>query len=78
MVLEGDPESWVREALSKAPLRENSLNHEIAIRSMALQLPHQNPADRFLAATAIVYDLTLVMADQRLLRCRQYSTLANI
>jgi PIN domain nuclease of toxin-antitoxin system len=77
VVLEGKPESWVREALGKAPLREAGLNHEVAIRSMALHLPHWDPADRFIAASAIVYDLTLVTADDRLLRCRQYSTLAN-
>jgi PIN domain nuclease of toxin-antitoxin system len=29
-------------------------------------LEHQDPADRFLAATASVYDLTLVTADDRL------------
>ncbi len=77
VVLEGAPESWVREALSKSALREASLNHEIAIRSMTLRLPHWDPADRFIAATAIVYDLTLVTADERLLRCRQYSSLPN-
>ena len=77
VALDGEPESWVREALGKAPLREASLNHEVAIRSMALRLPHWDPVDRFIAATAIAYDLTLVTADERLLRCRQYSTLGN-
>ena len=77
VVLEGEPESWVREALVKAPLREASLNHEVAINSAGLHLPHWDPADRFIAATALVYDLTLVTADQRLLLCRQYATLAN-
>ena len=77
VVLEDKPESWVREALGKAPLREASLNHEVAFRSMSLHLPHWDPADRFIAATAAVYDLTLVTADERLLRCRQYSTLGN-
>ena len=77
VALDGKPESWVREALVKAPLREAGLNHEVAIRSMALHLPHWDPADRFIAATAIVFDLTLVTADERLLRCRQYSALAN-
>lgn len=76
-LLEGKPETWVREALGKAPLTEAGLNHEVAIRSMALHLPHWDPADRFIAASAIVYDLILVTADDRLLRCRQYSTLAN-
>jgi len=77
VVLEGKPETWVREALDKVPLRQAALNHEVAIRSMALHLPHWDPADRFIAASAIVYDLTLVTADDRLLRCRQYSTLGN-
>ncbi len=77
VALEGEPESWVREALGKAPLREARINHEVAIRSMALRLTHWDPADRFIAASAIVYDLTLVTADDRLLRCPQYATLAN-
>jgi PIN domain nuclease of toxin-antitoxin system len=30
-------------------------------------LSHEDPADRFIAATAKVYDLTLVTSDERLL-----------
>jgi PIN domain nuclease of toxin-antitoxin system len=30
-------------------------------------LPHEDPADRFLVATALVYELTLVTADERLI-----------
>jgi len=37
----------------------------------------QDPADRFLAATALVYDLTLVTADERLLLSRRIAALAN-
>lgn len=77
IVLHGSPDAWVREALSRAPLREAGLNHEVAIVSMVLHLPHWDPIDRFIAATAVVYDLTLVTADERLLRCRQFPTLAN-
>ncbi len=77
VVLQGKPESWVREALGKAPLREAGLNYEVALRSAALRLPHWDPADRFIVATTIVYDLTLVTADGRLLRNRQCSILAN-
>jgi PIN domain nuclease of toxin-antitoxin system len=60
-------ESWVREALRQTPLREASLNHEIALRSRSVQLPHADPADRFLVATAEVWELTLLTADQRLI-----------
>lgn len=77
VVLNDEPESWVREALSKVSLKEAWLTHEVVMQSMSLRLPHWDPSDRFLAATAIVYDLTLVTADDRLLRPRQYSVLAN-
>jgi PIN domain nuclease of toxin-antitoxin system len=30
-------------------------------------LGHQDPADRFIAASALVYDLTLITSDKRLL-----------
>jgi PIN domain nuclease of toxin-antitoxin system len=75
--LDGKPEMWIREALLKSNLKEATLNNEIAIISSHLSLTHKDPADRFLAATAIVYDLTLATADKRLLRCRQYKALAN-
>jgi PIN domain nuclease of toxin-antitoxin system len=75
--LEGQPDSWIREALSKAGIRQADMNHEVALRSAALNFSHGDPADRFLAATAIIYDLTLVTADERILRSRACSTLAN-
>jgi PIN domain nuclease of toxin-antitoxin system len=31
-----------------------------------VQLPHRDPADAFLAATALVFELTLVSVDSRL------------
>ena len=37
-----------------------------------------DPADRFLAATALVYNLTLVTADSRLLSSKQFSVLPGI
>ena len=47
-------------ASATAPFREATLTHEIALFARELKLPHQDPADRFLAATALVLDLTLV------------------
>jgi len=65
---------WIAE--STAGIREAPLTHEIAL--VAQQLPlHQDPADRFLAATAQVLGLTLVTADERLLGLRNIRTLAN-
>jgi PIN domain nuclease of toxin-antitoxin system len=63
-----DPESWVRAQLRRAPIRQIAVDHEIAIQSRKLRLSHEDPADRFIAATARVHELTLVTADRRLLR----------
>jgi PIN domain nuclease of toxin-antitoxin system len=57
-------------------MREAPLTHEIALVAQRLNL-HQDPADRFLAATAQVLDLTLVTADERLLGLANIKTLAN-
>lgn len=77
VTLEPDAATWARRVYQTVPFREAPLNHEVAIQSRAIDLGHQDPADRFLAATALVYDLTLVTADARLLRSRQVSSLAN-
>jgi PIN domain nuclease of toxin-antitoxin system len=42
-----------------------------------LPLPQRDPADRFLAATAKVLDLTLVTADANLLGLGEIATLGN-
>jgi PIN domain nuclease of toxin-antitoxin system len=58
-------------------LREAPLTQEIVAAAQELPLQHQDPADRFLAATADVLGLTLVTADQRLLGLGKIATLAN-
>ena len=57
--------------------REAPLTHDIAGMSRQLVLSHQDPADRFLAATALVMGLTLVTADERLMHSTEYAVLAN-
>lgn len=73
--LDPDASSWLRAAFAAVPAREAPLNHAIAIASRRIALSHDDPADRFLAATAQVLDLTLVTADERLLACRDMKTL---
>ena len=68
---------WVEAALSRAPMHDAPVSREVAIRSRSVRVDHEDPADRFLAATADVYELTLVTADERLLRGKGYRTLAN-
>jgi PIN domain nuclease of toxin-antitoxin system len=58
---------WLRRQLASSPVRQAPFDHEVAIVSRTLRLPHPDPADRFIAATARVHDLTLVTADARLL-----------
>ena len=64
-----DPWRWIRTALATRAMREFPLTHEIALRSRNVRLPHDDPADRFIAATAMVHKLTLVTADRSLLEC---------
>jgi PIN domain nuclease of toxin-antitoxin system len=73
--LHGNLAQWV--ARATAPFRKAPLTHEIALAARQLNIPQQDPADRFLAATAQVLDLTLVTADNRLLGLGEISTLAN-
>ena len=70
-----DPMKWVEMAASQ--MQEAPLTQEIVRASFALSLPHADPADRFLAATAKVLKLTLVTADQRLLGLGEIPSLAN-
>ena len=60
-----------------APFREAPLTHEVALVSRQISLSHGDPADRFLAATAKVFGLTLATADTRLLGLGDIATLAN-
>jgi len=75
VVLRPDPAAWLRTVLSKMEFHEARINYEIALRSRDVRLRHQDPADRFLAATAMVYQLTLVTADKSLFGCRDLSVL---
>ena len=70
-----DPLAWVERAAEQ--LREAPLTQEIVRTGFAWSLPHADPADRFLAATAKVLKLTLVTADQRLLGLGNIASLAN-
>src|SRR5271166_2825880 len=66
-------EEWLVRAT--APLREAPFTHEIVLA--AQPLPHRDPADRFLAATAQVMNLTLVTSDELLLGLGTIRTMKN-
>ncbi len=77
VALEETPDKWLKRVFNSIPFHEAPITHEVAIRSCCIALPHRDPADRLLAATAIVYDLTLLTADKNLLSAGVCQTMAN-
>jgi len=75
--LNKEPRRWLKIVLKQLPLREAPLNFNVAIESRYITVSHQDPADRFLAATAKVYKLALVTADQNLQDCPDIESLSN-
>lgn len=75
--LETTPAGWLDESMALGAIREAPVTFEIAKVSRSIRLPHQDPADRFIVATARVLDLTLVTADTRLTGIPDCRTLAN-
>jgi PIN domain nuclease of toxin-antitoxin system len=59
---------WVEKSKKELSLREAAFSWEVADELRYTILDHRDPADRILAATAKVYGLTLVTADERLMR----------
>lgn len=64
LALEPSPSAWVSEALRRSALTAAPLTHDIALRSEKLEgFGSQDPADRFLVATALEHRFTLVTRD---------------
>jgi PIN domain nuclease of toxin-antitoxin system len=78
ITLRQDFGDWLEQSKATLELEEAPLDWKIVRETRFVMLGHKDPADRFLAATAIAYDLTLVTADQRLLQVAGLKTIANI
>ena len=74
----GSPVVWVEEMVSRLQMRKAAITHDIAVASRQLALSHQDPADRFLAATARVLGLALVTSDERLIGSTEFQVFANV
>ena len=59
-------------------LEEAAVTSKVVHEMRSILPHHRDPADRFLAATAITYDLVLVTADQKLMAVRGLKVLANL
>lgn len=74
IALDPDPQAWVTKAISGT--QEAPLTHQIVLAARSLPL-HDDPADRLIAATALVLNLALVTADEHLLRLTSVRIIAN-
>src|SRR5277367_810750 len=75
--LKQDFRTWADESVADLKLREATITWEVAHELRFTMLGHRDPADRFLVATAKVYDLTLVTADERLINLPGLKVLPN-
>ncbi|MBK5228789.1 MAG: type II toxin-antitoxin system VapC family toxin, partial [Actinobacteria bacterium] len=48
ITLDADPNLWVKDALRSFPLRDATMTRDIALVSRTVDLPHEDPADRFI------------------------------
>jgi PIN domain nuclease of toxin-antitoxin system len=72
-----DVVTWVSDNLIRLKIREAPLTFEVALAVSSLNLPHNDPADGFIAATAKVFGLTLVTADEQLAKLGDIAVLPN-
>jgi PIN domain nuclease of toxin-antitoxin system len=77
VTLREDLDRWVEKSKRELSLREAPFSWAVA-EELTFTVPSlRDPADRFLVATARVHDLTLVTADERLMRVPALSVLPN-
>jgi PIN domain nuclease of toxin-antitoxin system len=75
--LDQDFGEWFKKSKEFLNFIELAVTWEVAHELRFMMLGHRDPADRFLVATAKVYDLTLVTADERLMSVPGIKVLAN-
>lgn len=66
IVVAASPEDNARQWLASSPVPVLPVDREIAILARTLRFEHQDPADRFIAATAYHHACALVTMDTRL------------
>jgi len=74
--LSTDIESWIQQIEDLNIFKFIPVNNEIAIKSVFLPGSfHQDPADRIIIATALVYGASIVTSDRRILKYPQAQTI---
>ena len=69
---------WVTESIRELDLNEATFTWEVSQELPFAILPHGDPADRFLVATARAYGFTLVTSDEKLLSVANLKVLENV
>jgi PIN domain nuclease of toxin-antitoxin system len=77
IVLESEPIAWLNQVFKEVPFKEAPINFQVAKETRLMKLPHNDPADSLLAATALVYNLTLVTADKMLINTAKITVFPN-
>lgn len=72
-----DIRTWAAKTIAELQLSEAPLTLEVAFALSSMTFSHADPADHFIAATAKAFDLTLVTADEHLLKIPDVRTIAN-
>jgi PIN domain nuclease of toxin-antitoxin system len=75
--LQGGPVAWIFVAFNRVSFRDAPLTRDVALATETFALPHGDPMDVLLVASAKVYDLTLVTADTKLLASKACKVLSN-
>jgi PIN domain nuclease of toxin-antitoxin system len=75
--LEHDMGNWIEQSMRDLDLHEAPLTSAVANELRFTILGYGDPGDRFLVATARVYDLVLVTADKHLQRLPDLALLPN-
>jgi PIN domain nuclease of toxin-antitoxin system len=76
LAVQGDPHEWLVQAMAVAGIKDAGLTFEIAQETDRFRLPHKDPIDRFLVATARVLEMTLITADRKLIDAKKCEILA--
>jgi PIN domain nuclease of toxin-antitoxin system len=63
--------------LNRVPVREAPFNFAVASQACRIHLPQGDSGDVLLAATALVFGLTLVTQDGQFIDCTWLKTLSN-
>jgi PIN domain nuclease of toxin-antitoxin system len=75
--LNEDAVAWARRTVGQMQLHEAPLTFDVALETATLCLAHSDPSDRLIAASAKVFDLTLVTADEKLIASAGLRVLPN-